>query len=127
MQTVKLKTAELTGAALDWSVAKAAGREVSTTLGFASKTDGSQKSGYWCWDGKTNKPYCPSQNWAQAGPLIEKYKPVISPNNDGSWMCAIPAFNYHRFDDKSLLIAFCRCLVMLKLGDEVEVPGELVK
>jgi hypothetical protein len=103
-----MKTSELTGAALDWAV------------GTAMKLP----PPYWA-DGKCANF---STDWAQGGPIIEK---------EGFELCRIEssAFGIEwraqidcdcRFYGPTPLIAAMRCYVASKLGDEVDVPEELL-
>lgn len=104
-----MKTSELTGAALDWAVA----------IAFNPAPE---------W-GKWN----PSTNWAQGGPIIERERMDIKcwdfhsmPWKASMWWddentaAEIQAFG------PTPLIAAMRCYVASKLGDEVEIPDELV-
>lgn len=119
MNMVKIKTAELEGAALDWAVADA--------LGYSEGTDA------WCdpaWmDGdkfiQSKNKFRPSTDWSQGGGLISIYRVSIIYCDEECDPCAWT-------DDTSAwhgpthLIAACRAIVASKLGDVVEVPGELV-
>lgn len=92
---MKIKTSELTGAALDWAVAKCEGiRKPDLVGGF----DGI---------GNYSEPWEPSTNWSQGGPIIER-----------------EAAQYECFGPTPLIAAM-RCYVASKLGDEVEIPDEL--
>ena len=112
---MRVKTNELTGAALDWAVAKAAG----LTMGQIA-IDG-VKLGF----------YKPSRDWAQGGPIIERewLEVVPWPNeSDGNirWRATqhdTPVTTSQT--GPSPLIAAMRCYVVSKLGDEVEIPWEL--
>jgi hypothetical protein len=53
-----MKTSELTGAALDWAVAKCEGVKVEQIMGLS------------LWSSANWKQY--STNWAQGGPIIER-------------------------------------------------------
>jgi len=106
---MKIKTSELTGAALDWAVARCEGG-----------VGNNQLVGAW---------YSPSTDWAQGGPIIEREViSLIHPKHD-CWT----AHCYDKtLDDESYtldgptpLIAAMRCYVASKLGDEVEIPEEL--
>lgn len=112
---MKIKTSELTGAALDWAVAKCEGYEPFT--------DGIS------WIIHHAETYQPlpkySTDWAQGGPIIERDKIDTNtsyPNtwvatcHDGSKTCTGP----------TPLIAAMRCYVASKMGDEIEVPEELL-
>ena len=102
-----MKTAELTGTALDWAVAKCEGKE---SLG-----------GFW-------RPEY-STDWAQGGPIIEREGLTVvysSPRNPPvTWFA-------ETFDGRftkagpTPLIAAMRCYVASKLGDITEVPQELL-
>lgn len=113
---MKVKTNELTGAALDWAVAKCEGEEVSLIKG--------QLEARWTEDG-----YKPSADWAQGGPIIEREViTLIHPKYD--------CWTAHKYDDRiedesytldgpTPLIAAMRCYVASQLGDEVDVPEDL--
>ena len=131
-QFVEVKTAKLIGPALDWAVAKAVGlTEEKNGLRF-------DRAGRPTVSGDFAIPYQPSTNWAQGGPLIDKYKPWISPPvNDPDpeqpygWDAEI--YDEAGFDVigraigcPSNLIAICRAIVVTKLGDVVQVPADLV-
>ena len=111
---MRVKTNELTGAALDWAVAKCEG-----LLAFGyRKTD---RFIIELSDGEFEE-FCPSTDWAQGGPIIEREKITIFQTGK-DWM------GYIRHDTESFaptpLIAAMRCYVASKLGDEVEIPEEL--
>jgi len=97
-----MKTSDLTGPLLDYWVAKIEGCEHMCALD-------------WDYDG-----FEPSTNWAQGGPLIEKYGIYVAPGTDNK----IVAFCQHegkcptQFGDNRL-IAGMRCIVASKFGDEV--------
>jgi len=96
-----MKTSKLTGAALDWAVAMAEN---------------------WAGADFEIKPY--STDWAQGGPIIEWER--ITPEWTGEdWMA------YIKHDEEVFgstpLIAAMRCYVASKLGDEVEIPEELIE
>jgi hypothetical protein len=103
-----MKTSELTGAALDWAVAKCVGDGVAefTAAGWR---------------------FNPSTNWAQGGPIIEREGITLaSPNPiDADW-CAMLWGAQAKQSGTTPLIAAMRCYVASKLGDEVEIPKELI-
>lgn len=98
-----MKTSELTGAALDWAVAK-------------------------CLHGNLfMEPY--STNWAQGGPIIEREGMHVDCLRQGEspvWE-AWPYAGGTKFiqQGETPLIAAMRCYVASKLGDEVEIPEGL--
>lgn len=111
-----MKTSELTGAALDWAVAKCVGFPVRD--GFDDN--------------------CPeySTDWAQGGPIIEREKIGIercihaceyhgwTALKDYSFEASVPEET--TWGDTPLIAAM-RCYVASKMGDEIEIPTELTK
>lgn len=116
-----IKTNELTGKALDWIVAKCEGLEI--TIG---KTEQGSKlavltpiDGLW-------RHFKPSTNWSQGGPIIEREKVALDfCHHDLVWFALIE-YKTDKFKADNPLVAAMRCYVASKLGDEVEVPDELV-
>jgi hypothetical protein len=106
---MKIKTADLTGAALDWAVALCEGMVEPFTKNV--------EHDHWV----------PSINWAQGGPIIER-EGICLVKQD------VPADNWWAFGKQcgpdafgpTPLIAAMRCFVASRLGDEVEVPDELL-
>jgi len=114
-----MKTSELTGAALDWAVAKCEGIDYM-------KDDVRFRGAY-------ARKY--STDWARGGPIIERERM-------GGWYCdavveadgTVDRENCYYAEDKNgdhvqtgptPLITYMRCYVASKLGDEVELPEEL--
>jgi len=114
---MRVKTNELSGAALDWAVAKCEGRqEPEVVNNFAV-----------AWYTWPNTHY--STNWAQGGPIIEREGITVS-KEDGGWSAY---FREKLFEDDGSefwrngptpLIAAMRCFVGSRLGNEVEIPDE---
>jgi len=106
----------LTGAALDWAVAKCEGHSLEQY----------DKNGPW-YVGREIVGFSlsPSTNWAQGGPIIERENmDLIRLADDRGWR----ARNYDqtvKAHGPTPLIAAMRCYVAYKLGDEVEIPNEL--
>ena len=98
-----MKTAELTGAALDWAVAVC------------------EKN--WTFEPDGCDSY--STDWAQGGPLIERNLITIF-RHDEEWFAHSQLSMPEDFPGDTPLIAAMRCYVASKLGDEVDVPEELV-
>jgi hypothetical protein len=116
---MKIKTEELTGAALDWVVAKC--WEVSLVDGCIFTKDPNDEQVL----------YEPSTDWAQGGPIIEGEKISLSAWGLVNWKAL--ALRYpqdveveHMHFGETPLIAAMRCYVSIKLGYEVDVPEELV-
>lgn len=119
-----MKTNELSGAALDWAVAKCEGWTVTTV---------SDKKGQYLWlvygiNEMKLSQYRPSTNWMRGGPIIEREKIAITGTNFPWWECD-DGWYAHIGDRYSYgttpLIAAMRCYVASKLGDNVELPEEL--
>jgi hypothetical protein len=117
-----MKTSELTGAALDWAVAKAEGIELSNGCYNRLLIDGRMSAGQ-----KMLTPYNPSADWAQGGPIIERDIAKVERFSDALWEAT--AYTKDAQDivqsGPTPLIAAMRCYVASKLGDEVEVPEEV--
>ena len=132
---MKIKTSELIGPALDWAVAKALGILRSDTI--------QMYAGGPYVEGLLPSGYCPvaesafdiplhkikySTDWSQGGPIIERERLNLSPTSTDIWDCW-PDFG---MSDElwqrgpTPLVAAMRCFVASKLGDEVEVPEELL-
>lgn len=115
---MKIKTQDLTGAALDWAVAKCENSDTSIEHFTAMHS-------HYAYDHDT---FDYSTNWAQGGPIIERERisirqwtnvPIVHaymPHDNAPWLS----------DGTSPLVAGMRCLVAAKLGDEVDVPEELM-
>ena len=116
---MKIKTNELSGAALDWAVAKCEGIELTNGCYNRLLVDGRMSRGQ-----EMLAPYNPSTDWAQGGPIIEREKTAIKENGYGHWFAKVGAGKWMR--GPTPLIAAMRCYVASKLGDEVEIPEELV-
>jgi hypothetical protein len=118
---MKIKTAELTGAALDWAVAKCAGVKVEKIRELS------------LWSSASWHKY--STNWSQGGPIIERERICIHQRmGETAWWADYanpqvkPDGTGHRFLFKQAptpLIAAMRCYVASKLGDEIDLPKEL--
>ena len=106
-----MKTAELSGAALDWAVAKCEG----------------YKPEYWdddrlCFTDDWGADFEPSCDWSQGGAIIEREGIAIYLYGDNKWN----AMAEKECQGETPLVAAMRCYVASKLGDEVEVPDELL-
>lgn len=135
-----VKTSELIGRALNFAVAKAEGREVMKDFYL----EGSLMSGWFVhvegnrWMSLSD--YVPSTAWAQGGPIIERegvdIQQLFGGSHEGSfarhvgWQAkryiAGGVINPSYFNAQTPLIAAMRCFVASKLGDEVEIPEELL-
>lgn len=109
---MKTKTAELTGAALDWAVAECEKHPSRHTV------DPFDFSDYF---------FNPSTAWAQGGPIIEREEITVSqgsPVKGLEWM-ACDRVSTHIQHGPTYLIAAMRCYCYAKLGNEIDIPEEL--
>ena len=104
-----MKTNELTGAALDWAVAKCEDIDLIPHRG-----------------GWTYASY--STDWAQGGLIIERERILVQPEV-GKEGCANAWSAISMKDTEAYgptpLIAAMRCFIASHLGDDVQVPKEL--
>jgi hypothetical protein len=129
---MKIKTSELTGAALDWAVAKCEGLTSLT----AKYPNGSQVSRVLCaggapFDMAYGRQLRYSADWSQGGPIIERERiTTVWTEKSGFWTAYLNIKTKDAIDQgadgPTPLIAAMRCCVASKLGDEVDVPGELL-
>ena len=129
---MKIKTNELTRAALDWVVAKCEG----LTLHKDAMLNGVVKRGWWVSgmsiDPNTWHPlamFNPSTDWSQGGPIIEREKIRLDTTwncEDGYWSARMDTVGGWWLGDTPLIAAM-RCYVVSRLGDTVEIPDELAK
>lgn len=138
MSTMKVKTAELTGQALDWAVAKVLGwHMIPVPPDYDGDNPGEViappiiKPGEWIFPPKGRIPAgyflerC-SSDWMHGGPLIDMYKVEVFFSGDTAF-CKLSGLAGAAGFGRTPLIAACRAIVSAKLGDEVEVPAELVE
>jgi hypothetical protein len=124
----KIKTSELTRAAIDWAVAKCEGEITDLeydgiTWGF--KLDGKLKVLAKGW--AASMSWHPSTNWAQGGPIIEREEIDTVKMGVEQWRGRIEGGNPVSGYGPTILIAAMRCYVASKLGETVDVPEELTK
>lgn len=130
---MKIKTIQLTGAALDWAVAKCEGFSPHIFTEQACGQERVRPLTRWCGVnvGPTGHDvFSPSTAWSDGGPIIDRELIGTGPRPEGSiwpepWLAASPKDDA-MFWGATPLIAAMRCYVASKLGDEVEVPEELV-
>lgn len=114
----KVKVSEATGPVLDWMVSRITNPEwdAHAAVCYVTLPDEDDRC-------------APSANWSQGGPIIERERIMLIPEPNGRlWTGCIgdtdaggKAVYAH-----APLIAAMRCYAASKLGDEVEVPAELV-
>ena len=123
MNTMTIPVSDLSGAALDWAVAKCEGRSPSHCEGIVRATahpafpDNSPMFG-------PELNY--SSDWSLAGPIIERERIAIG-EEYGEWFAHIKNDTYNgSHSGPAPLIAAMRCYVASKLGGTVDVPSELL-
>ena len=124
-----MKTSELTGVTLDWAVANALEVQVWVGDGPALFLD---KHYPFC-NSTLGDFWVPSTDWAQGGPIIESEWIRVEPwpNESGeNFRWAATYFDAPlvivRYGPTPLIAAM-RCYVASKLGDDVDIPEELLK
>ena len=113
---MKIKTNELSRDALDRLVARCEGIKLNEGNTLSNDCD----------------VYAPSTDWSQGGPIIEREQIAIWWEKWDDVDSALPVWTAVRFNEgdyygSTPLIAAMRCYVASKLGDEVEVPDELLQ
>ena len=140
---MKIRTSELSDMTLDWAAAKAEGYELVKDAVLA----GCVMRGWWVlgmhadpnqWEmlGAGNARW--AESWAQAGPIIERelidlnydihwIRDLLDPEDNGDrWFASKAGQDEQGCYGLTPLIAAMRCFVASKLGDEVDVPEELL-
>ena len=110
---MKTQTSELTGAALDWAVAKCERPDWDATILTMNVLNGG---------------FNPSINWSQGGVIIERERLSVLPysfNTENPWV-SHSAEGCRTEVGPTPLITAMRCYVASKLGDEVDIPNELI-
>ncbi len=147
---MKIKTADLIDLALDWAVTVAEGLKPTMRHDYMkAKAAANNYKGDLAWHlevtpnepitvdeaGVTHvlRPY--SEQWSQGGPIIQREEIGLrrnAPCSRGREWEASPSITAKGAGGKwgygpTPLIAAFRCFVASRLGDEVEVPDELMK
>ena len=130
----KVRVSEATGIVLDYLVAKCEGYWATIKSGGIVYT---HPDGNW----HSEENWSPSSKWVQGGPIIEREVYKVFRNVGNSWTAMIkkkepyfsPTYQLDILVDKFIsksgptaLVASLRCYVYSKLGEEVEVPDELL-
>jgi hypothetical protein len=114
------KVAELEGALLDAAVAKAENDPRISMWGAAPWIDDGTVAG----QGMSGRGYCPSTDWCDGGPIIDREKIFLGPptcvGDYGEWGASLDGVDYVR--GPTALVAAMRAYVASKFGDEVELP-----
>ena len=137
-----MKTSKLIGPALDWAVAKSEG--INPT--FNMKSHGRTWHGWWVANPIYRRMPHYSTDWSKGGPIIEREGILLRPVRkeghklNGQWLAMYDGgntgsmvqwtdkfwFPRHYLTGPTPLIAAMRCYVASKLGDEADIPKELL-
>jgi hypothetical protein len=113
-----IKVSELTGAALDWAVAKCEGMADDMLNDFDE----------YGWAYSDSRRYL--TDWSQGGPIIERERIGLDqfPNSPCRAYIGTPVKYEHAMwaPEGDPLLAAMRCYVASKMGDTIEVPEELL-
>jgi len=113
-----MKTSELAGDALDWAVAKCEGHTEDVCSWLYEATLEEIRDG----------SYHPSMFWSIGGPIIERERITVKCYDGTNWI-AFMGWEYDpgfQGEGPTPLIAVMRCFVGAKLGEEVDIPKELL-
>lgn len=130
MTTMQVR--KLTRRALDWAVAKAEGwtfgewhRSDGEWQVWAEKVDakGRGPAGYF----PTDRRFHFSTEWGAGGPIVDKAGILFHGESDGyKYNAWIVGPQYARAGGDTHLEAATRCYVISELGEEIDVPEELL-
>jgi hypothetical protein len=113
---MRIKTSELTGAPLNWAVATVMGLDIEIKYGVVHTDD--------------DEVFMPDLDWNIVGFIIEQEGIDICTDTRGGWIATLitdwEEGTFVRGEDETPRIAALRCYVASKLGDEVEIPEELL-
>lgn len=123
---MKVKTSELTGSALDWAVA--------VCQGYSDLRRNCHRFSEELLMTPPRVEYGPvalhditfSADWNQGGPIIEREKISIMATSTGVWGARTLVLPPDYSKGPTPLIAAMRCFVAARLGEEIEIPEELL-
>lgn len=125
-----MRTSELTGALLDYWVARAEGLEAEVRSYQQDPFGKGVVTVHYCNLKKGNRPFSPSTRWAQGGSIIEREMIELSHDRDWRedgqfgrvWQGNHAGYGY--MDGDTPLIAAMRAYVASKFGAEVQEGSE---
>lgn len=120
----KIKTANLTGPALDWAVAQAEGHDPLLIEGIWRVIYTIPTTNPDADEGRACKRLPNYTTWQEGGPIIEREG--ISLYKMGHQWLAGTGGGLGNVFGPTPLIAAMRCYVASRLGDEVDIPDELL-
>lgn len=115
-----MKTSELIDEKLDWAVLEASGAYREYVHWREAVGDSVLSNPIWF-----KRLGCsPSTDWSKGGPIIERERIELKDDGGTDWLAS------HNNESVEFgptpLIAAMRCYVASKLGDEVDIPKELL-
>lgn len=117
-----VKTAELTGEALNWAAGKADGLALQIQppqYGIGARVFVESPSGL--------ARYRPTVDWGQCGPLIDKHAIGLCGDSSEAWRAyTAPEDVEYQGVAADPRTAICRAVVAALSGEAVDVPGELL-
>lgn len=131
---IEVKTADLVGEPLNWSVAIVAGLNPFVSpaqYGVPARVFIQQ-------EGMFPVRYKPDVDWAQGGPLIAQFQVALIPEAldgregtemSGRWWADVYYDGGEQYTTEhcdTVLIAACRAIVATEFGDAAQVPKELM-
>jgi hypothetical protein len=129
---IEVKTADLAGEALGWAVGKAEGLDLQLAPPGYNGVPWRVFARYRGEAIEHTKRYNPWEDWALGGHLFDKHCKGFGMLQDGT-DSRYRAFAYNRptgfsrlAGGPTILIAGCRAIVALSIGDTVQVPKELM-
>ncbi len=137
---MKIKSTELTGAALDWAVSKCKGIEVEAWLTsdrhsyFVVLKDAFVDKSPTAFYSDPDETFYPSFNWIHGGPMLERlglsvaYDVEMNEGEDREYWATFYAVDSGegRVYGPTMLVAAMRCYVLSKQGPYIDVPDDLV-
>ena len=127
-----MKASDLTGPALDWAVAVCQGYKMERPKDLQMINSEGHRILINASESCKQHDYSPSTNWLLGGPIIEREEfclmPILEDDDSTAWAAdkRIDDLWDQNFTGQTPLIAAMRCYVASKLGNEIEIPKELV-
>lgn len=125
---MKVKTSDLIGPALDWAVAKCEG--------YSTIRCGAGPSRFLAYippNKRSHYKWRPSTSWTQGGPIIDqltrrglRIHGMKCRYRTDETSVNVDVNGHYAMSGPNILIAAMRCYVASHLGDEVEIPKELL-
>lgn len=119
-----VKSYDLEGIALDWAVAKAFLTDEDDECLIEDNFINMHSKGEFIYSSLGYDVFYMQEELKISVLYVEDDDPY--PIEDGPWSAAVPNSDYG-YTGPTALVAICRCYVGHKLGEDIEIPGELLK